>query len=488
MIVGGENSRTVQDHEVLRTEQHIGGAIRVRRAIDVPALDEDVARAKSEDRASDSDDVVEGDEVVHVQPAENRGLAQVRCHQFREREKGLAVGLDAALSHEDVAAGGHQYRIDHQVGEQSLASERRDALDDLGRCEHARLGGAYVKVAHNGSNLRFDDVGIDDLNCADAPRVLGRDRSERGRGEHTEGVQRADIGLNTGSATRVRARDGEGDDGLHAPTLTINAHRYAGFVGQLFSVGSVTSTSRLVVGTGGFRSFDVLEASLKASESTIATVALRRVDPNVEGSIYDLLTGLNVTLLPNTAGCYSAEEAIKVAELAREAFSTPLVKLEVIGDDLTLLPDTAETLVAAGELVRRGFEVWAYTSDDLIVAQRLEQLGCVAVMPLGSPIGSGLGIRNPHAISLITERVEVPILLDAGVGTASDAALAMELGCDGVLAASAMNRALEPVLMAEALRDAVRAGYAARRAGRIPTRLHAEASSPALGRPDLFAI
>jgi thiazole synthase len=261
-----------------------------------------------------------------------------------------------------------------------------------------------------------------------------------------------------------------------------------GPVGDLFSVGSFTSTSRLIVGTGGFRSLDVLEASMRASESTIATVALRRVDPNVEGSIYDLLAGLNVSLLPNTAGCYSAAEAVKVAELAREAFATPLIKLEVIGDDLTLLPDTTETLVAAEELVRRGFEVWAYTSDDLIVAQRLEQLGCVAVMPLGSPIGSGLGIRNPHAISLITERASVPIILDAGVGTASDAALAMELGCDGVLAASAMNRALEPVLMAEALRDAVRAGYLARRAGRIPTRLHAEASSPALGRPDLFAI
>ena len=146
------------------------------------------------------------------------------------------------------------------------------------------------------------------------------------------------------------------------------------------------------------------------TSSSIATVALRRVDPNVEGSIYDLLTRLNITLLPNTAGCYSAEEAVKVAELAREAFSTPLVKLEVIGDDITLLPDTSETLIAANELVRRGFEVWAYTSDDLIVAQRLEQLGCVAVMPLGSPIGSGLGIRNPHAISLITERVSVPVL------------------------------------------------------------------------------
>lgn len=261
-----------------------------------------------------------------------------------------------------------------------------------------------------------------------------------------------------------------------------------GDVGDLFQVGSFASGSRLVVGTGGFRSLDVLEASLLASESSIATVALRRVDPSVEGSIYDVLTRLNITLLPNTAGCFSAEEALKVAELAREAFSTPLVKLEVIGDDITLLPDTTETLVAAEELVRRGFEVWAYTSDDLIVAQRLEQLGCVAVMPLGSPIGSGLGIRNPHAISLITERLSVPVLLDAGVGTASDAALAMELGCDGVLAASAVNRALEPVLMAEALKDAVRAGYLAHRAGRIPTRLHAEASSPSLGRPDLFAV
>jgi len=233
---------------------------------------------------------------------------------------------------------------------------------------------------------------------------------------------------------------------------------------------------------------DVLELSIRISGSSIATVALRRVDPKVKGSIYDLLRSMDVTLLPNTAGCYSAEEAIKVAELAREAFDTSLIKLEVIGDDVTLLPDTSETLNAAAELVRRGFEVWAYTSDDLIVAQRLEQLGCVAVMPLGSPIGSGLGIRNPHAISLITERLSAPVLLDAGVGTASDAALAMELGCDGVLAASAMNRALEPVLMAEALRDAVRAGYLARRAGRIPTRLHAEASSPSLGRPDLFAV
>ena len=240
------------------------------------------------------------------------------------------------------------------------------------------------------------------------------------------------------------------------------------------------------MGTGGFRSMDVLEASLVASEATIATVALRRVDPSVKGSIYELLERHNFSLLPNTAGCYSASEAVKLAEMAREAFETNVIKLEVIGDDRTLLPDTTETLVAADQLVRKGFEVWAYTSDDLIVALRLEQVGCVAVMPLGSPIGSGLGIRNPHAISLIAERVRVPVLLDAGVGTASDAALAMELGCDGVLAASAINRALEPAMMAEALRDAVKAGYLAFRAGRITPRLHAEASSSSLGRPDLF--
>ncbi len=231
---------------------------------------------------------------------------------------------------------------------------------------------------------------------------------------------------------------------------------------------------------------ELLEASLVTSGASIATVALRRVDPAVKGSLYELLGDLNVTLLPNTAGCYSAEEAIRLAELAREAFETNVVKLEVIGDDVTLLPDAVETLRAAETLVARGFEVWAYTSDDLIVALRLEQIGCVAVMPLGSPIGSGLGIRNPHAIALLAERLSVPVLLDAGVGTASDAALAMELGCDGVLAASAINRALDPVLMAGAIRDAVAAGRAAFLAGRIPPRLLAEASTTNLGRPDLF--
>lgn len=231
----------------------------------------------------------------------------------------------------------------------------------------------------------------------------------------------------------------------------------------------------------------MLGDTLDASDSSIATVAVRRVDASVEGSLFDLLADRGFSLLPNTAGCYSAAEAIKVAELAREAFATNAVKLEVIGDDATLLPDTPETIRAAEELVARGFEVWAYTSDDFVVAQRLEQVGCAAVMPLGSPIGSAMGIRNPHAIALICERLSVPVLLDAGLGTASDAALAMELGCSGVLAASAINRALDPVLMARAFRDGVRAGQQAFGAGRIPARAVAEASSPTLGRPDLFA-
>ena len=269
--------------------------------------------------------------------------------------------------------------------------------------------------------------------------------------------------------------------------FTLATRDYALGMDSLFHVGAVSSPSRLVIGTGGYRTFDALRATLQASGSTIATVALRRVDATVEGSLYDLLAELNFTLLPNTAGCYSADEAVRTAELARESFETNAIKLEVIGDDVTLLPDTAETVRAARLLVERGFEVWAYTSDDLIVAQRLESEGCVAVMPLGSPIGSGLGIRNPHAIATICERLSVPVLLDAGLGTASEAALAMELGCDGVLAASAINRALYPVLMATAFARGVEAGYAAARARRIPPRLNAEASSPSLGRPDLFA-
>jgi thiazole synthase len=235
------------------------------------------------------------------------------------------------------------------------------------------------------------------------------------------------------------------------------------------------------MGTGGIRDLDELRDALLASESTVATVAVRRVSADVDGSVYELLQELSFELLPNTAGCYTVNDAVMTAELAREAFGTSRIKLEVIGDDHTLLPDPIATLEAATVLVERGFEVWAYTTDDLVVAQRLEQTGCSAVMPLGAPIGSGLGIRNPHAISLICERLHVPVLLDAGVGTASDAAVAMELGCDGVLVASAITRATNPALMAAAIRDGVRAGYAAAHAGRIPARAIAEASSPSIG-------
>jgi thiazole synthase len=239
------------------------------------------------------------------------------------------------------------------------------------------------------------------------------------------------------------------------------------------------------MGTGAIRSLAALEGALVASETTLATVALRRVSHEVDGSVYDLLVRLGIALLPNTAGCYTVSEAVKTAQLGREAFNTNRVKLEVIGDEDTLWPDVTATVVAADALVADGFEVWAYTSDDLVAAQRLEQAGCVAVMPLGSPIGSGLGILNSHAIGMIAEVLTVPVLLDAGVGTASDATLAMELGCAGVLAASAVNRAVRPDLMAAALRDGVRAGRLARLAGRIPPRRLAQPSSPTEGMAEL---
>lgn len=198
-----------------------------------------------------------------------------------------------------------------------------------------------------------------------------------------------------------------------------------------------------------------------------------------------LLDELGVRVLPNTAGCATASEAVLTAKLAREAFDTDWVKLEVVGDDRTLLPDAVELLAAAEQLAEDGFVVLPYTTDDPVLALRLQQVGCAAVMPLGSPIGSGLGIRNPHNIALLRESVEVPVILDAGIGTASDAALAMELGCDAVLVATAVNRAHDPVAMARAMRLAVESGWQARRAGRIPVRYHAEPSSPLEGRADL---
>nr|ATE50871.1 thiazole synthase [Actinoplanes tsinanensis] len=246
-------------------------------------------------------------------------------------------------------------------------------------------------------------------------------------------------------------------------------------------IGGTSYSSRLIMGTGGAPSLDVLERSLVASGTELTTVAMRRVDPSVKGSVLSVLDRLGIQVLPNTAGCFTAGEAVLTARLAREALGTDLVKLEVIADERTLLPDPIETLEAAETLVDDGFTVLPYTNDDPVLARKLQDVGCAAIMPLGSPIGSGLGIRNPHNFQLIVEHACVPVILDAGAGTASDAALAMELGCAAVMLASAVTRAQEPVLMAEGMRHAVEAGRLAHRAGRIPRRHFAEASSPTEG-------
>jgi thiazole synthase len=242
--------------------------------------------------------------------------------------------------------------------------------------------------------------------------------------------------------------------------------------------------SRLILGTGGFARLEALADAIRASGTEMVTVALRRIEPAMQGSLVDVLDECGVQLLPNTAGCFTARDAVLTAQLAREAFATDWVKLEVIGDDRTLLPDAVELVAAAEQLVDDGFTVLPYTTDDPILAKRLEDVGCAAIMPLGSPIGSGMGIRNPYNIGLIREQTALPVILDAGVGTASDAALAMELGCDAVLCASAISRAEDPVAMATAIRAGVEAGWLARRAGRIPRRLYAEASTPDSGRPE----
>jgi thiazole synthase len=252
-----------------------------------------------------------------------------------------------------------------------------------------------------------------------------------------------------------------------------------------WELGGRRWTSRLIAGTGGFRSLEQMEEALVASGAEIVTVALRRVDPTAKGSVLDVLGRLGLFALPNTAGCFTARDAVRTARLAREAFETDWIKLEVIGDDRTLYPDAVELLDAAETLVGEGFTVLPYTNDDPILARRLEEAGCAAVMPLGSPIGSGAGIRNPYNLTIIAERADVPVVLDAGIGTASDAALAMELGCDAVMAASSIFGAADPVAMAGALRRGVEAGHAARRAGRIPRRTHAVASTPDVGVPEL---
>ncbi|ABG93995.1 MULTISPECIES: thiazole synthase [Rhodococcus] len=243
------------------------------------------------------------------------------------------------------------------------------------------------------------------------------------------------------------------------------------------TIAGRTFGSRLIMGTGGAANLTVLEEALVASGTELTTVAMRRVDAAGGTGVLDLLRRLDIAPLPNTAGCRGAAEAVLTAQLAREALETDWVKLEVIADERTLMPDAIELVSAAEQLVDDGFVVLPYTTDDPVLARRLEDAGCVAVMPLGSPIGTGLGIANPHNIEMIVDGAGVPVILDAGIGTASDATLAMELGCDAVLLATAVTRAKDPALMASAMRGAVVAGYEARHAGRIPKRFWAQASS-----------
>ena len=247
-------------------------------------------------------------------------------------------------------------------------------------------------------------------------------------------------------------------------------------------IAGVQYRSRLLVGSGKYRDLEQTRQATEVSGAEIVTVALRRTNigqhPN-EPNLLDVLPPDRYTILPNTAGCYTAADAIRTCRLARELLDgRSLVKLEVLGDEKTLFPDITATLEAAATLIKDGFQVMVYTTDDPIIAKRLEDMGCVAVMPLAAPIGSGLGIRNPYNIRLIIENATVPILVDAGVGTASDAAIAMELGCDGVLMNSAIAAAKDPVLMASAMKKAVEAGREAYRAGRMPRKLYASASSP----------
>ena len=249
-----------------------------------------------------------------------------------------------------------------------------------------------------------------------------------------------------------------------------------------FTLAGKTYSSRLLVGTGKYRDFDETRAAIEASGAEVVTVAIRRTNigqEKNEPNLLDYVSPLKYTILPNTAGCYNAKDAVRTCRLARELLDGhSLVKLEVLADQKTLFPHVTETLAAAAELVKDGFHVMVYTSDDPVIAKQLEEVGCIAVMPLGSLIGSGLGIVNPYNLRIILEQAKVPILVDAGVGTASDAAIAMELGCAGVLMNTAIAAAKNPVLMASAMKKAVEAGREAFLAGRMPKKLYASASSP----------
>ncbi len=250
-----------------------------------------------------------------------------------------------------------------------------------------------------------------------------------------------------------------------------------------FQIAGRTFSSRLIIGTGKYPSFEVMQQCHAASGAEIATLAVRRLDLSAKGeaSLMHWIDRNRITVLPNTAGCYTAEDAIRTCHLAEELGMSKWVKLEVLGDEKTLFPDVEETVRAARRLVNEGFTVFPYTSDDLIIARKLQDAGCAAIMPLAAPIGSGLGIRNPHNIRLIIEAATVPVIVDAGVGTASDSAIAMELGCDAVLMNTAIAGAKDPVRMATAMRKAIEAGRDAYLAGRIPRKAYGSASSPIEG-------
>jgi thiazole synthase len=342
-----------------------------------------------------------------------------------------------------------------------------------------------VRLELNGSPLEMPAG----ASVEDAVRASGAGADARGvavalDGEVVPRAAWASTELRQGQSVEVLAAIQGGADGP-APTRELGAGTAARAPETGWEIADRTLRSRLIVGTGGFRSLDEMERALAESGTEIVTVAMRRIDPLAQGSVIEVIENLGLLPLPNTAGCFTARDAVRTARLAREALETDWVKLEVIGDDRTLLPDAVELMEAAEILVADGFTVLPYTNDDPILARRLEEAGCAAVMPLGSPIGSGAGIRNPYNTAIIIERAGVPVILDAGIGTASDAAMAMELGCDGVLLASSVSRAADPVLMASAMRRAVEAGHAARRAGRIPRKLHAEASTLDEGFADL---
>jgi thiazole synthase len=344
--------------------------------------------------------------------------------------------------------------------------------EDVGSLRRAK-GSPVMRLTINGEERSFATP----LTVGQLLAELGLDARKIALERNLEIVPRSAYdATRLGDGDRLEIVHFIGGGNVVAPERTARA-------ADAFTVAGRTFTSRLLVGTGKYKDFDETRRAVEASGAEIVTVAVRRVnvtDPS-QPMLVDYLDPRKYTYLPNTAGCYTADEAVRTLRLAREAGGWALVKLEVLGDRKTLYPDMPETLRAAEALLREGFEVMVYCSDDPIMARRLEELGCCAIMPLAAPIGSGLGIQNPVNIRIIVESAKVPVLVDAGVGTASDAAIAMELGCDGVLMNTAIAEAKDPVLMARAMKLAVESGRLAYLAGRMPKKLYADASSPLAG-------